>query len=344
MAGEVGLPTIESFSCPDGMRIEVAPYRRVFREPLVTSAGAWEAREGLLLRVTRPDGFVGYGEVAPAPFFPVETIPQAVEGLRKLAGREWDLTGLASTPCLRAGLSMALDPVESDVRVVSSAALLRAGEWVSDDIEVLRSKGFTTFKVKIGVADDEASEQAQIRELLANLRGEERLRLDANGSLDPARAEAWLQVLDESPHVDLLEQPLPPDSDFRDLLREWSATFRTRLALDESVVSAESAIELAEALPEAILVVKPALFGDWRKLVELASIAPGRLVFSTVFETTIGFGHLVRLAANLAPEMVHGLGGRDWFTDDLDSPTLGPVIPVPEKTTMEAIWTHFASR
>ena len=54
------------------------PYRRPFRQPVITSHGVWALREGMILRLVNATGQVGWGEIAPIPWFGSETLEQAL--------------------------------------------------------------------------------------------------------------------------------------------------------------------------------------------------------------------------------------------------------------------------
>ena len=89
-------------------------YRRYalpFRVPVRTAHGPWAVREGLIVRGADATGVVGYGEIAPVPWFGTETVDEAEAALQALAGRV-DETQIAALPvglsCARHGLRAAL--------------------------------------------------------------------------------------------------------------------------------------------------------------------------------------------------------------------------------------------
>ena len=47
--------------------------------PLRTAHGVWAEREGLIIRLEDESGAVGYGEIAPIPWFGTETLAEAEE-------------------------------------------------------------------------------------------------------------------------------------------------------------------------------------------------------------------------------------------------------------------------
>ncbi len=65
-------------------RFEFRPYRRPFKRPLSTSHGIWDVREGIILRLTDETGQVGWGEIAPIPWFGSESLQQALDFCQQL--------------------------------------------------------------------------------------------------------------------------------------------------------------------------------------------------------------------------------------------------------------------
>ena len=53
-------------------------YRRRFKQALQTSHGSWTVREGVILRLVDHAGNIGWGEIAPIPWFGSETLEQAL--------------------------------------------------------------------------------------------------------------------------------------------------------------------------------------------------------------------------------------------------------------------------
>ncbi|HBE58199.1 MAG TPA: o-succinylbenzoate synthase [Cyanobacteria bacterium UBA11149] len=60
------------------------PYQRRFRQPLKTSHGEWKVREGIIINLTDETGRIGWGEIAPIPWFGSETLEEALNFCQKL--------------------------------------------------------------------------------------------------------------------------------------------------------------------------------------------------------------------------------------------------------------------
>ena len=78
-------------------QLEFRPYQRPFQRALSTSHGNWEIREGVILRLRDRTGRIGYGEIAPIPWFGSETLNQALNFCAQL-GNEITTENIFSIP------------------------------------------------------------------------------------------------------------------------------------------------------------------------------------------------------------------------------------------------------
>ncbi|MBD0269728.1 MAG: o-succinylbenzoate synthase, partial [Cyanobacteria bacterium Co-bin8] len=96
--------------------VEYRPYERPFCQPLKTAHGLWSVRQGILLRLTDSTGRVGYGEVAPIPWFGSETTAAALALCQSLSGWQDDLQLReisAALPACQFGFGLALTDLEA---------------------------------------------------------------------------------------------------------------------------------------------------------------------------------------------------------------------------------------
>ncbi|MFK8183857.1 MAG: o-succinylbenzoate synthase [Phormidesmis sp.] len=335
-------------SAPDiGLSFEFRPYRRPFRRPLKTSHGAWKHREGIILRLSDAQGRVGYGEIAPLPWFGSETQAQALTFCRKVPVHlctSGGFTILPTLPACKFGFEVAMDNLSrntpsslrsAELATVQYSALLPAGQAALTAWPPLWALGHRTFKWKIGVAPV-AVEMAWLKSLMDQLPLSAKLRLDANGGLNELSAHHWLDCCDRLGHrVEFIEQPLPPDR-FDDLLK-LAHRYKTPIALDESVTTLEHLKTHYFRGWDGIYVIKAAIFGSPSQLKQFCLDYPVDLVISSVFETDIGRQALIDLAVELAallpnaPCRVLGLGTQQWLPNDgLDDPD------------WEALWNRLA--
>lgn len=328
------------------LRLSYRRYRLPFRHPVRTSHGSWAEREGLFVRVERPDGTNGYGEAAPIPRFGTETVDEAEAACRSLCGAVGDqgFPGLpANLRTLRNALACALESAVDAPRHSSLgvAALLSAGRAALAEAPRKAEAGFRVFKWKVGVgaADDE---MAMLDDLIAGLPQGSSIRLDANGAWDRRTAERWLIRASDRP-VEFVEQPVPADSKGADdCLLGLAADYPVPIALDESIVSdGDVGRWLDEGWP-GIFIFKPLLMGDARGMLARLSAAHARVVFSSALETAMGARSALRMAFAW-PGAASALGFGVWplFSDPrFDGPAAAPFIRAEdiERIDPEALW------
>jgi o-succinylbenzoate synthase len=312
---------------------EFCPYRRPFRQTLKTSHGAWKHREGVILKLTDEQGRVGFGEVAPLPWFGTETQAQALDFCRQMPQQLSEHHVLAILPTLPAcqfGFEVARNNLSRDIHCAELdtsqySALLPAGKAALSAWSPLWALGHRTFKWKIGVAPV-AVELAWLSKLMEQLPLGAKLRLDANGGLDELTAHHWLDHCDRLGHrIEFIEQPLPPVQ-FDELIK-LTHRYRTPIALDESVTTLEQLKSHYWRGWRGIYIIKAAILGSPSQLKQFCVDYPIDIVISSVFETDIGRQALIDLTVELAmllphvPQRVLGLGTQQWLPNDgLDDP------------------------
>ncbi len=323
----------------ENYRLEFRAYRRKFLHPLVTAHGRWQWREGVIVRLTDGAGRVGYGESAPTPGFTLETAAEDLTWLRKTDGQ---LTNQAieqipvKLRCLRWALSCARTmlehrlPAPKNSKPLPVAALLPAGRAALEVLSRRTAEGYRVFKWKVGVKSLRV-ELALLEQLFARLPAGGRLRLDANGALKMREWKFWCKGLHAfglaTRAIEFFEQPgMFPTND-----PNWAKAAPIPVALDESVTGSTARRNHHLQKWPGPLVAKPSLWGDvdeflrWRPKLDL--------VYSSVFETSIGLEVLLNLAATdaHASQRALGLGTLNAFADDglqlpvhSPGPTLAP--------------------
>jgi o-succinylbenzoate synthase len=321
-------------------------YSVEFRHPVRTSRGSWPVREGLYVRLERPDGSVGLGEAAPIPRFGTETLDEAEAACRALGDRIGD-QDLAQVPvrlcALRNALACAIGGVAESPRHGSlpMAALLPAGRAALVDAPPKAEAGFRTFKWKVGVgaADDE---MAIMDDLLGALPSAARIRLDANGAWDRRTAEKWLGFASGRP-IEFVEQPVAPDSKGAvDCLMGLAADYPDLIALDESIGGEADVGRWLDLGWKGYFVVKPSLIGDVRGVLGKLAAAHARVVFSSALETAIGARAGLRTAFAWPGDMpAIGFGVWPLFSDPrFDGPAAAPFIRADDvdRINPEELW------
>jgi o-succinylbenzoate synthase len=303
-------------------RVEVTPYARPFRQPLQTSHGIWAVREGAIVTLTDADGNVGQGEIAPLEWFGTERLAAAIEFCAGLDG--WITTEqILGIPdrltCCQFGFESAIEglSVGGNIGDCQIAALLPTGKPAIDSWQPHYDRGHRTFKWKIGV-NPIADEIQWFHQLHQQLPPDAQLRLDANAGLSLAAAKRWLAEFAIRP-IEYLEQPLAIDQFAA--MQTLGEAYGTPIALDESIANLQSLKDCHDRGWTGIYVIKPAIVGSPRRLQQFMQEHPIDVVFSSVFETEIGYAAGLRLAQNigcdgLRPTRGHralGYGTNHWW-------------------------------
>ncbi|MEL7085223.1 MAG: o-succinylbenzoate synthase [Cyanobacteria bacterium J06597_1] len=299
-------------------RLDIRTFRRPFVRPLVTSHGEWLVREGAIVRLSA-QGRVGYGELAPIPWFGSESLAEA---LNCCASLEDCLTAerLAAIPDRFPATQFALESAWVDLGLPESeptsaaspslhsdwpvCGLLPTGEAALQEWSSLLERGYTTLKWKIGV-EERATELAWFYQLAEALPSNVVLRLDANGGLDMAGAIDWLQACDRL-SIEYLEQPLPP-TEFDALLRLQSE-FATPIALDESVATLRDLQRCIARGWNGLVVVKPAICGFPSRAQQFCKTHHLDVVVSSALETPVGQHAALTFAREIGSHRALGFG------------------------------------
>ena len=307
------------------------PYRYSFNQPLRTSHGIWRVREGIIIALCETFGSrcrdqrklvlhdrdhrIGKGEIAPIPWFGSETFEDALNFCSQLKNTitEEDIIRIRdSLPACQFAFESALGELRyketgrwrekgAEGAGLRYCYLLPAGNRVLDcDLDqIIRSSQtllINTFKWKIGVYPL-VEEINILQQLVSRLPSQIKLRLDANGGLTLSEAHQLLEVTDKIPQVEFIEQPLPP-SKFSAMMA-LSAKYQTALALDESVTNIRQLQDCYQNGWRGVFVIKSAIAGKPSTLRQFCQQYPLDLVFSSVFETSVGRRAALKLAVEL---------------------------------------------
>lgn len=282
-----------------------------------TSHGLWRVREGIIITLKSVEG-IAYGEIAPIPWFGSETIAEARQFCQQ-QGNTIDSVTIAqipnSLPACQFGFESALLTIEQKLKPVEEdlfdyCYLLPTGKQALAD--TIPQQTPSTFKWKIGI-EDVATEIAIAKQLISKLPPNSQLRLDANGGLTRTDAQNWLEFAQNLNIIEFIEQPLPP-SQFQEMM-ELNNSYSTPLALDESVTNISQLQDCYQRGWRGVFVVKCAIAGFPSRLISFAREHDLDLVFSSVFETSIGRQTALQLANKLGSDRCLGFGVKHWFED-----------------------------
>ncbi|MEH1822016.1 MAG: o-succinylbenzoate synthase [Nostoc sp.] len=319
-------------------QFEFRPYQRRFLRSLTTNHGKWDIREGIILHLTDESGKVGWGEIAPISWFGSETLEQALDFCSQLSGEITDEIIFSipdKLPACQFGFESASEMGSGGDNFITPnsslfySGLLPAGEAALNQWETLWQQGYRTFKWKIGV--DAITDELEIFEsLIHTLPGFTKLRLDANGGLSYEEANLWLRTCDNLKangkiplEIEFIEQPLPVEQ-FQQML-ELSLSYKTAIALDESVATLGQLAACHQEGWRGIFVIKPGIVGSPSRLRKFCHQHQIDTVFSSVFETAIARLAALQLAAELSQNK-RAIGfGIDHFFEQ-------------EETWLQSLW------
>ena len=297
------------------LKFQFNTYQHRFKQPLRTSHGIWQVREGIIISLSDRIN-TAHGEIAPLPWFGSETLIEALKFCQQLQ-ETITVKEIEQIPdrlgCCQFAFESALTALNEDrvapVKDLDYCYLLPAGKKaLSSWQEICDRQHNNTFKWKIGVYPFE-EEIEILRQLVSMLPTQVKLRLDANGGLNLTKVKKLLTLTDTFETIEFIEQPLPQDnlSQMLDLSREYS----TPLALDESVASFQQLQFAHQQGWQGIFVIKASIMGFPSRLMRYCQQHSLDVVFSSVFETEIGRNAIFKLAQQCGDRAV-GFG-VDYF-------------------------------
>jgi L-alanine-DL-glutamate epimerase-like enolase superfamily enzyme len=320
--------------------LETIPYSLPFREPYVTARGRLERRELILVRLHTSGGPVGLGEAAPLQLRGGASLTEIDRELRErcapiVEGTKLSVASLGGaiaaireagvSPQALAGVDIALHDLLGRIegepvwRLIGGTApepvpcnaSLTAGDpaEVAAQAERWGERGFTTFKLKVGVPDDLAAVAA----VRATAGAGARIRVDANGVWEPQEAIETLDAM--SAHgLELAEQPTAEIADLAWVRRG----VRVAIAADESLVGADDADALTAAGACDLATVKLAKCGGIVAALEIAARLP--IYLSSALDGPVGIAAAAHAFQALPAEppaggLAQGLATQELFSD-----------------------------
>jgi O-succinylbenzoate synthase len=300
------------------------PIHQKFTRPLITNHGIWETRESVIIRLIDIHENVSYGEISPISWFGSETIEQAIKFCQQLPPEitiEIIFNISDSLPACQFAFESAWENLHNHNQFIklqdfNYSCLLPTEEVALQQWLNLWKQGYKTFKLKIGV-NDISTELEILKSLIQELPTSAKIRLDANGGLNDHSAKLWLETCELFPEkIEFIEQPLAVDK-FSEIL-ELSASYQTKIALDESVATLQQLENCYRQGWRDIFVIKPGIIGSPSRLRKIFQQYSIDAVFSSVFETEIGRKASLKLASDLSQynqnQRALGFGINHYFT------------------------------
>lgn len=339
--------------------VEAVPYALPFREPYVTARGRLERREMVLVRLRTDEGLQGLGEAVAMSLRGGADTTALVREIADIA--EPNLVGTDVGPGEHASPPAGLSPpARAAIEIATmdlAAKIVGAPLWrllgaeacepvtcnatlvagppaaVAADAERWAERGFTTFKLKVGVPGDVGQVEA-VRQAVGPAA---RLRVDANGVWSPEEAVLRLTAM-ERHGIELAEQPA---ADLEDLAAVRNQT-AIPIAADESVNTARDARRATELGACQLATVKLSKVGGIGAAREIAAELPiylssaldgpvGIAAAAHAAQARGGLGSWANLAQGLATQLLFSetiAGVECEVRDGLLHPPQGPGLGV----------------
>ncbi|WP_211838022.1 o-succinylbenzoate synthase [Proteus terrae] len=297
-----------------------------------------KTRDGFLVCLEQ-NGKQGWGEISPLPEFSRETLEQAQE-----ATQSWLTAWCAGEnpvhselPSVAFGISCALAELEDTLPQDANyrAAPLCNGDPDDLILSLNDMEGEKVAKIKVGLY--EAVRDGIVVNLLLEAIPDLKLRLDANRSWTPAKAEGFAKYVNPQwrDRIAFLEEPCktPEES------LAFAQATGINIAWDETVRDDGFEVKLQPGV--TTIVIKPTLVGSLERcqiLVKQAHALGLDAIISSSIESSFGLTQLARIAQWLTPNSIPGLDTVDLIKQQLIRPWPNVDIPLISLEQLETVW------
>lgn len=240
-------------------------------------------------------------------------------------------------PSVAFGLSCALAELEGTLPLEANyrAAPLCNGDPDDLILSLNDMEGEKVAKIKVGLY--EAVRDGIVVNLLLEAIPDLKLRLDANRSWTPVKAEGFAKYVNPTwrDRIAFLEEPCktPEES------LAFSQATGINIAWDETV--RDDGFEIKPQPGVTTIVIKPTLVGSLercRSLVEQAHALGLDAIISSSIESSFGLTQLARIAQWLTPNSIPGLDTVDLIKQQLIRPWPDVDIPLISLEQLETVW------
>lgn len=287
-------------------------------------------REGLLVQVCCDDA-QGWGEIAPLPEFSEETLEQALEQtvawLKAWAVATGKLPLEQLYPSVAFGLSCALAEMKGQLNQEGNYQVAPLCYGDPDELyePLNHMQGERVAKIKVGMY--EANRDGLIADMLLEAIPDLHLRLDANRSWTPAKAQMFAKYVkpEHRARIQFLEEPCKTPAESLQFAEETGIA----IAWDETVRDPDFCVEKQPHL--VAIVIKPTLVGSLQRCVQLIEQAHQcglKAVISSSIESSFGLTQLARIAQQYTPDTVPGLDTLDLMYYQVVRTWPGSSLPV----------------
>lgn len=278
-------------------------------------------REGIFVKVTC-DEAVGWGEIAPLPEFSKETLEQGLLQAKQWLTQwtTWDMSqGKLPLdhlyPSVAFGLSCALAEMKGRLGEEGNYQIAPLCYGDPDELyePLNQMQGEKVAKIKVGMY--EANRDGLIADMLLEAIPDLQLRLDANRSWTPTKAQMFAKYVkpEHRSRIQFLEEPCKTPAESIQFAQETGIAIAWDETVREPNFSVKNAPHLFSSEVKAI-VIKPTLVGSLQRCIELIEQAHSKglkAVISSSIESSLGLTQLARIAKQYTPATVPGLDTLD---------------------------------
>ncbi|SPY33733.1 o-succinylbenzoate synthase [Pasteurella canis] len=287
-------------------------------------------REGILVQVCCDDE-QGWGEIAPLPEFSQETLEQALEQtitwLKTWTKTVGKLPLENVYPSVAFGLSCAFAEMKGQLNKDGNYQVAPLCYGDPDELyePLNQMQGEKVAKIKVGMY--EANRDGLIADMLLEAIPDLYLRLDANRSWTPAKAQMFAKYVkpEHRTRIQFLEEPCKTPLESLQFAQDTGIA----IAWDETVREPDFRVEKQPHL--AAIVIKPTLIGSLQyciQLIEQAHQCGLKAVISSSLESSLGLTQLARIAQQYTPNTIPGLDTLDLMDYQLVRPWQGSSLPL----------------
>lgn len=292
-------------------------------------------REGLLVQIKCKDK-EGWGEIAPLPEFSQETLEQAQQQAIEWL-KAWDQARAKNEklslencyPSVAFGLSCALAEMQNKLATEGNfkAAPLCYGDPDELYAELDQLPGEKIAKIKVGLY--EANRDGLITDMFLEAIPDLKLRLDANRSWTPAKAEMFAKYVkpEHRSRIQFLEEPCKTPAESLQFAQDTGIA----IAWDETVRDTDFEVKAQPGV--TAIVIKPTLVGSLEKCIQLIEQAHQQgliAVISSSIESCFGLTQLARIAQQYTPDTTPGLDTLDLMKVQVVRAWQGSALPLAE--------------
>ncbi len=324
---------------------ELFSYHIPLKQPLLFYGKSLSSREGYLIKLVDEYGAAGWGEAAPLPGCHKETLSDVHEQLKNLVHllrnqsfhepiedmRKIRVAGVPLTqylPTVQWAVETALLTLKANSQGIPLAQLMDpdygnvvpVNGFLTGSLPDLKAQaqsmidqGYKAVKLKVGQRTLQEDVE-RVQAVNHVIESKALLRIDANRSWQLQEAVDFIRQVGLKT-IEYIEEPLKDISQVNEFYQE---TYMP-VAVDESVHALDfKTIQSMDGIE--ILVVKPSVFGSYRKIWDVVQNAKARglsVVFNSAFESGYGLTVIAHIAACLSKKVPAGLDTGKFYQQDL---------------------------